>query len=159
MFVNGECSENKFLLWNSKLLQKRWRHCRSQRGWRTPGKHGPLTQLSRPSMAHRDWRGKHGACKGLHQVLWIYVMAVSSGFPVGLLIVGVGVSLTLACFWDFSPCWVALSGLDMRAFALSFCILFFPLRWLYLGGLPFTEEETEGKSWGKGLWGVTGRNG
>lgn len=56
------------------------------------------------------------------------VMAVPSVFSVGLLIVGAGVSLTVACFCDLSPYWVALSGLNMRAFALSSCVLSFPVR-------------------------------
>lgn len=57
----------------------------------------------------------------------------------GLVTVGIGVSLTLACSWDSSFYWVALANLHIRSFVLSYCILFCCVWLLSLGGLFFSE--------------------
>lgn len=62
------------------------------------------------------------------------------------------VSNSFACSWDSSFYWVALYILDMRASALYYGILFFPVWLSSLEGLFFSEEEMkewicERKSW------------
>lgn len=72
------------------------------------------------------------------------------GVLVGLLTVGPSVSLTLACSWDSSSSWVALPNLVMKAFA-SACISLCCVERLSLGGLLYSEEETEGERiWRRG---------
>ena len=82
---------------------------------------------------------------GLHDILCIYVMAVSLvlfGTPT----VGVDVSLTLLpALGSLSSYWVSLSSLDMRVFVLCFCVLFCPVLLLTLGDLLISEKEIEGK--------------
>lgn len=53
--------------------------------------------------AHGDWSRKQRACMSLHQVLCVCVMDFADIF-VGLITVGVDVSLTLAWSWNFFFC-------------------------------------------------------
>jgi hypothetical protein len=48
--------------------------------------------------------------------------------------VGVGVLRTLSCLGLFSPYWVALSSLDMRVGAWSYCNLLCPVQLVSPGG-------------------------
>lgn len=60
----------------------------------------------------------------------------------------------------FSSYWVTLFNLNMRAFALCYCILFSPVWLSSLGGLFFSEEETDGELiWERKTWGLAGRSG
>lgn len=52
------------------------------------------------------------------------------------------VSESFACSWDY---WVALSSLDMRAFALSYCILCSV--WLSSLAVLLHSEGKEGRKW------------
>jgi hypothetical protein len=46
----------------------------------TAREHGPLNQLSEAQRSQQSLSIKHGACKGLHQILCIPIMAVSLMF-------------------------------------------------------------------------------
>ena len=55
------------------------------------------------------------------------------------------ISDLFASFSDTSTYWVVLSSLDIRAFVLSYCMLFCPFRLLSPEGMLFSEEETVGR--------------
>lgn len=90
----------------------------------------PTKSAKQGSQAHRDSSGKFGACMGLHQVLFVNDVAVSSVFfetPDCR-------SSCLSWFFCllsklFSSCWVALSSYSVRPFALPcvFCFVMFGL--------------------------------
>jgi hypothetical protein len=91
------------------------------------------------SMKWQAW-GLHGL-HGVHA----FMLFLLAWYIVGLLKDGADVSLTLCLVFGlfFFSNWIAFSSLDMRAFALSYCILFC-LIWLSsLGGLYFSKVETE----------------
>lgn len=76
---------------------------------------------------------------GLHHILCVYAMGVSLVFCE---IPNSGrryVSDCFACSWDSFLAWVALSNLNLRTFALSYCILFFHIGLLSPGILFFFE--------------------
>jgi uncharacterized membrane protein YkvI len=89
---------------------------KSHRRWRTPGEQGPLNQINKAHVSSRDQSSKHWSHMHLHQVLCIYITAISLIFLrdfqlwewVGLWILGLRLLLGL-----FSSSWVAVSNLDM----------------------------------------------
>lgn len=52
----------------------------SQGGMKDTKRTWPIESLRSAHMAHRDWKGKRGTCKGLHQVLSVYVVTVGLVF-------------------------------------------------------------------------------
>lgn len=84
---------------------------------------------------------------GLGHVFCIYVMAVSLVIFMGILTARTGVSL-IFCLLGRSLCYylVTLSSSDRNTWALSYCILSFPIWLLAFGGLLFSGEE-EGEEW------------
>jgi hypothetical protein len=64
-------------LQSQEINQKGRKACMSQSGWRTPGGHGSLNQLSRAHRALRDLNSMQEAYKRLHQLLYTYVKAIS----------------------------------------------------------------------------------
>lgn len=103
------------ILW--KVLQKNFRR---QRVWRTQTtesiKQGPCepTKIERRSLQ-------------VSAPICLYVFWCELGFLVGLLNVGVGVSLSqfFLLLGYFSSCWVTLYSLVTRFFSLSYCIIIF----------------------------------
>lgn len=118
-------------------------------GWRTPREHYPPNQLTK---AHRSSQKLKRQAQGLHrsaQALCVYVMAVSLVY---LWHSGNACSSDSSCLLLglFSSCWIALSCLNMKAFAMSYCILFCSV-WLSLGGLLFLMGNRGGVVLGR--WG------
>ena len=74
---------------------------------------------------------------GLLQVLCIYVMDISLCF------VGISLTFFLPPLGTLFLLLITLCNIVMKAFALSYCILFFPIWLLSLGSLLFSKEETE----------------
>lgn len=77
-----------------------------------------LNELTR---AQRDWRSKYGACKGMHQLLCVYFIAISLLFCETQQWSGcVSICLFLGLFSFY---WVVLPILNMRDFTLNFWLL------------------------------------
>ena len=63
---------------------------------------------------------------------------------------GHGASLTILSIGHFSSYWVALSSLDMRIYACSYCNFLCHVPLISLGGLDFFFSERESRSRRKG---------
>lgn len=129
-----------------------WKAFGSYKGWKTPGKHGPLNKLSR---AFRDSQRLKQQSRDLQQS--------RQGMYVMVIILKIFVDscqwkqVFLSLFWLllrlFSSYQVALSSLNMRTFDLTYCILFDPVWFYFLGGLLFSKEIENVWICGRGKWG------
>lgn len=78
-----------------EIPQKReLKDCMSQEEWSIPEEHGPLDQISREHMDHRDRSSKQWTCMGMYQLFCICCGCQTDSFE-RLLSVGVDMSLTL----------------------------------------------------------------
>ena len=75
--LNGRSSSNPFAHSTGNTAEKEWRDCKSQKGWRTLGEQGLLSQPSKVQINSETETSKHGAYMALHQVLCLYIIAIN----------------------------------------------------------------------------------
>lgn len=86
----------------------------------------------------------HRACMDLHQVLCVCDMVVQRGDFMGLLTVGVGLSLTLCLlFGPFSSYWAASSSLHRRVCAQPHYILLWCVHLIHMEACSFLKGNWE----------------
>lgn len=121
------------------------KNCRKQRAQRTPREPVLLNQHNRTHMDSQEQKQKQqsaimghaGDCtrfsmQRLGLLIWCFCVTPSIGQAFFLTL-----CLLLGLFFSY---WVVLSSLNVRAFALYYCILFRSVWLSPLGGLIFSEE-------------------
>lgn len=108
----------------------------------------------------RDRSNKQRACRGLQEVLYVCIIAISLVFlsypwlwePVDLWLLSLLLGLVFFC-------WIAIPNFNLIAFPSSYYILFCPSWLLSLTKVVFSNERQEGSAsgWDR-WWGGAGRS-
>jgi hypothetical protein len=123
------------------LWKRGQKDCRSQSGWRTPEEHDQVNQLIYglpETEATSTWPAwVFTSCPG--DMLWLLAWYFH-----GHLTLGVDVSLTLSPALGslLQSCWIPCYSFHVRAFALSYCILFYCIH--YLRVLSYSDGRWKG---------------
>lgn len=99
-------------------MEEREEKCRSQKGWRIPGEHFPLNQLSKVHLETEDT--STGLAKVCTRSLG-YKLCLLTWCSCELTVVSLTFSFVLGTLLSY---WITLSFSGVRSFALCYCIIF-----------------------------------